>query len=102
LSVFGATLVLRWRQTTSSRISAGRHLVPLLDQVDQLVDDRCRRLNVGRVAVQRQHIAAQVEVAVEAPAQRLQHSVLGARQLGGDGIVQGQLPTSQASHAPPR
>ncbi len=76
--------------------------MPLLDQLDQLVDHGRRRLHVRRVAVEGEDVAAQVEVAVEVPAQRPQDGVLGARQLGGDGVVEGQLPTSQAAHAPPR
>ena len=74
----------------------------LLDQVDQLVDHGRRGLHVAGVAVEGEDVAAQVEVAVEAAAQRPQHRVLGARQLGGDGVVEGQLPTRQAAHAPPR
>jgi hypothetical protein len=35
-------------------------------------------------------------------AQGAQDHILGARQLGGDGVVEGKLPTSQAAHAPPR
>ena len=78
-------------------------LVPLLDQLDQLVDDRGRGLHVARVAVEGEDVAAQVEVDLaQVPAQRAQDGVLGARELGGDGVVEGQLPTSQAAHAPPR
>ena len=79
-----------------------RDLVPLLDQVDQLVDHCGRGLHVGRVAVEGEDVAAQVEVAVETAAQRPQDGVLGAGQLGGHGVVEGQLPTSQVSLAPPR
>ena len=79
-----------------------RHLVALLDQLDQLVDDRRRHLHVCRFAVESQNVAAQVQVAVEVAAQLAQDRVLGARQLGGDHVVEGQLPTRQAAHAPPR
>ena len=75
----------------------GRDLVALLDQLDQLVDDRRRGCDVAGVAVEGEHVAAQVQVAVEAPAQRPQDGVLGARQLGGDGVVEGQLPTRQGT-----
>ncbi len=80
---------------------ARRHFVALLDQLDQLVDHGRRHLHVIRFAVEGEHVAAQVEVAVEVPAQLAQHRVLGARQLGGDRVVEGQLPTRQAAHAPP-
>ena len=53
------------------------------------------------VAVEGQHVAAQVKVAVQAAPQRAQDGVLRARQLGGDGVVERQLPTRQASPAPP-
>ena len=43
-----------------------------------------------------------MEVAVEAAAQGAQDGVLGAGQLGGHAVVEGQLPTSQVSLAPPR
>jgi hypothetical protein len=79
-----------------------RHFVALLDQLDQLVDDGGRRLHVIGLTVEGEHVAAQVKVAVEVAAQRPQHRVLGARQLGGDAVVEGQLPTRQAAHAPPR
>ena len=75
----------------------------LLDQLDQLVDDGRRGLHVAGVAVEGEDVAAQVEVDVaEMPAQRAQDRVLGAGQLGGDRVVEGQLPTSQASPAPRR
>ncbi len=79
-----------------------RDLVALLDQLDQLVDHGRRGLHVVGVAVEGEDVAAQVEVAVEVAAQGSQDGVLGARQLGGDGVVEGQLPTRQAAHAPPR
>ena len=54
-----------------------RHLVALLDQLDQLVDHRRRGLDVGGVAVEGEDVAPQVEVDVaEMPAQRPQHLVL--------------------------
>src|SRR5260221_6652536 len=57
------------------------YVVPLLDQLDQLVDDCGGCLYVGRVAVQGEHVAAQGEVAVHAAAQRPQNGVLRAGQL---------------------
>ncbi len=77
-------------------------LVSLLDQLDQLVDHGGRGLHVAGVAVEGEDVAAQVEIAVEVPAQRPQDRVLRSRQLGGDRVVEGQLPTRQASLAPPR
>ncbi len=79
---------------------AGRDVVALLDQLDQLVDDRRALLDVAGVAVEGEDVAAQVQVAVEPLAQLPQHRVLGAGQLGGDGVVERQLPTRQAAHAP--
>ena len=80
-----------------------RDVVPLLDQLDQLVDHGRRRLHVAGVAVEGEDVAAQVELDLaEVPAQGPQDGILGARELGGDGVVEGQLPTSQAAHAPPR
>ena len=78
-----------------------RDLVALLDQLDQLVDHRRRGLDVGGVAVEGEDVAAQVEVDVaEMAAQRPQHLVLGAGELGGDGVVEGQLFTRQAFPVP--
>jgi len=79
-----------------------RHLVSVLDQLDQLVDDGGRGLHVIGLAVEGEHVAAQVEVAIEVPAQGAQHRILGARQLGGDAVLERELPTRQAAHAPPR
>jgi len=76
--------------------------VALLDQLDQLVDHRGRHLYVVGFAIESEHVAAQVKVAIEVAAQLAQYRILGARQLGGDRVVEGQLPTRQAAHAPPR
>ena len=87
----------------TASIVRGGDVVPLLDQLDQLVDDGGRRLHVAGVAVEGEDVAAQVEVDVtHVAAEGAQDGILGARQLGGDGVVEGQLPTSQAAHAPPR
>jgi hypothetical protein len=69
-----------------------RDLVALLDQLDHLVDDMGRLLDVGGLALERQHVAAQVELGVELAAQRPQHRVLRPGQLGRHGVVEGQLP----------
>ena len=93
--------MLRWRQTTSSRISAGlapasiaprdrvdrrrRDVVAALDQPDELVDDgRGAALTSRVVAVEGEHVAAQEEVAAEPLLELAQDRVLGARELGGD------------------
>ena len=97
--------MLRWRQITSSRISAGRWLAsiapvtapivagatscPRSIRSDQLVDHRGRVAHVAVVAVERQHVAAQVEIAVNPALELAQHRVLGARQLRGDRVVEG-------------
>jgi hypothetical protein len=73
---------------------AGRDLMALLDQVDQLADDRLRGLDPGRVAVQGEDVSAEVEVDVEVPLERPQDRVLRPRQLRGDGVVDGELPAS--------
>jgi hypothetical protein len=41
----------------------GRNVVSALDQLDQLVDDRLRRAHIPGLALEREHIAAQVELA---------------------------------------
>ena len=74
-----------------------RDVVALLDQLDHLVDDGRRLGDVVGLALERQHVAAQVQVGVEPLAQAAQHGVLRARQLGGDGVVEGQLPACQVS-----
>ena len=48
----------------------GRDLVTALDQPDQLVDDRLGRAHLARLALEREHVAAQVELAVELPLER--------------------------------
>ena len=58
---------------------AGGDLVPLLDQVDQLADDRLGGPDLGGVSVKGEDIAAQKEVDVEMALERPQDRVLGAR-----------------------
>ncbi len=70
-------------------------VVALLDQLDQLVDHGRRLLHVVGLAVEGEDVAAQVQIALEPAAQRLQDGVLGAGQLGGDGVVKRQLPAGQ-------
>ncbi len=67
---------------------AGSDLVALLDQLGELADDRFGGVHRVIVALQREDVAPQVDVAVEVALERAQHGVLAARQLGGDGIVE--------------
>ena len=59
-------------------------LVAALDQLDELVDDRARLGDARVVALERQLVAAQADRAVQPLAQRSEHAVPDARQLGGD------------------
>ena len=59
-------------------------LVPALDQLDELVDDRARRRDADVVALDRQLVPAQAKRAVQPVAQRVEHAVADARQLCGD------------------
>ena len=67
--------------------------MPALDQLHQLLDDRGGVAHLALVAVERQDVAAQVKVAADLALELAQHRVLGARQLGGDGVVERELPT---------
>ena len=49
------------------------------------------RLDGLLVAVERDDVAAQVQVAVEVRLERAQHRVLGSRQLGGHRVVELEL-----------
>ena len=73
----------------------GADLVAALDQPDQLVDDRRRVAHVGVVAVEGEHVAAQEDIAAEPLLELAQDRVLGARELGGRGVVEGELPAGQ-------
>ena len=59
-------------------------LVAALDQLDELVDDRARLGDVRVVALERQLVAAQADRAVEPLAERSEHAVADAGELGGD------------------
>ncbi len=50
-------------------------------------------LQLALVAVEGEHVAAQVEVDVEVALERAQDGVLGAGELGRHGVVEGQLPS---------
>ena len=90
----------RCDQTTSSKIvadvlglvdrvedrvdRAGADLLAALDEVDELLDDGPRLGDLRVVAVERQPVAAEVDRAAEPLAQRAEHAVADAGELGGD------------------
>jgi hypothetical protein len=76
-------------------------LMTLLDQTDELTEHGLGGLDLARVAIEGEHVAAQIEVDVEVTLQCLQDRILRAGQLGGHGVVDLELPTRQASRAPP-
>ena len=62
----------------------GPDLVAALDELDELVDDRARLGDVLVLAVERELVAAQRDRAAEPVAQRVEHAVVDAGELGGD------------------
>ena len=78
----------------TASIVPGRDLVALLDQLGELAHDLAPALTASSVAVERDDVAAQEDVAVEVVLERLQHGVLAARELGGDRV--GQLDAGYA------
>ncbi len=70
---------------------ARRDLVPLAHEVGHLADDRARHRHRVVVAVQRQHVAAEEDLAVEVLLERLHHRVARAGELGGDVVRKLQL-----------
>ena len=101
----------RWRQTTSSRIVAGdscwssalvtASIVPAaISWPWPISSDSSRTTARGGVdgvgvALEREHVAAQEDVAVQVALERPQDRVLAARQLGGDGVVELELLSRQ-------
>ena len=59
-------------------------LVAALDELDELVDDCARGDDLLVVAAERQAVAAQRDRALEPLAQRVEHAVLDAGELGRD------------------
>ena len=59
-------------------------LVAALDQLDELVDDSARLGDLRLVALEREPVAAQQDRAVEPVAQRVEHAVADAGELGRD------------------
>ena len=77
--------VLRLVERAEHRVDGARaDLVAALDQLDELVDDRARLGDARVVALERQLVPAQADRAVEPLAQRFEHAVADAGQLGGD------------------
>jgi hypothetical protein len=74
-----------------------REVVATLDQPDQLVYDRRRLTHLSLIAVERQDVPAQVKLAADAALELPEHRVLGPGELGGDRVVDGELPASQAA-----
>jgi hypothetical protein len=59
-------------------------LLPGLDQLDELVDDRSRRRDLDVVTGDRQPVATQQDVDLQPVAQRLENAVADRRELRGD------------------
>ena len=55
-----------------------------LDELDQLVDDRTRLLDLLLLALERELVAAHADGDVEAVAERVEHAVADPGQLGRD------------------
>ena len=70
------------RDDRADRVRAD--LVPALDELDELVDDRPRRHDVLVVAAEREPVPAQGDRAAEPLAQRVEDAVLDPRELGRD------------------
>ncbi len=65
-------------------------LVPALDQFDELVDDRARGGDAVVLALDRQLVPAQAQRAGQARAQRVEHAVAHACELGRDFVRDGK------------
>ena len=65
-------------------------LVPALDELDELVDDRARRRDAVVLPFDRQLVAAQAQRAGKARAQRVEHAVAHSRELRGDVVRDGK------------
>ena len=69
---------------TTASIVRRADLVPALDQLHELVDDRPRLLDLLLLALERQLVAAHADGDVEAVAERVEHAVVDPGQLGRD------------------
>src|SRR5690606_28421814 len=72
-------------------------LVAAVDQVGQLAHHHRGLLDRLALAVQRDHVAAQEQVAVDVALQPPQHLVLGAAERGGDVVADLDLAAHQPS-----
>ena len=73
------------------------------DQLGELAHDALAGVRLALLAVERQQVAAQEDLAVEVRLERAQHRVLAARQLGGDVVRELDLrphPCSAARTSP--
>src|SRR5581483_5185665 len=81
-----AHLLPRLERAEDGVDGVGSDLVTSLDQLDELVDHGAGVGDVVLVALERQLVAAQADVAAEALLERVEHSVGDPGELGGDGI----------------
>ena len=72
-------------------------LVPALDQLDELVDDRARGRDLLVIALDRQLVPAQAQRAMKPPAQSVEHAVADARELRGDLVRDGRTSCTRLS-----
>ena len=68
-----------------------------LDQADELVDDGRGLADVALVAVEREDVAAQEDVAADPLLELAEDRVLGARELGRDVVFERELAAGQGS-----
>src|SRR5207342_3066876 len=77
----------------------GRDLVALRDQVGELANDRGARLDGFLLALERDDVAAQEDLAGQVALERLEHLVLGPGELGGNLVRKLDLGAHQALSA---
>ena len=76
---------------------AGSEVVAALDQADELVDHGRGAADVVVVAVEREHVSPQVDVAAEPALELAKDGVLGAGELGGNAVIERELASRQGS-----
>ena len=79
---------------------AGRDVVALLDERGELLDDDRGGVDRLLLAVEREHVAAQPQVALDVALERAQHRVAAARQLGCGLVGELDLQAHQCDRAP--
>ena len=77
------------------------------DQLGELAEHLPAHLHLIGLSVEGEHVPAQEQIAAEATLELTEDRVLGARELGGDRVVEGELATRQvvtrrAFRGPPR